>query len=177
MIKLLLSAFIVLGLAACGGSGEIINRDQQGYYIDSSEFEILNTQINSQNTSDCSLFQSENSFFGYEIGGFNVFESGEVYGVSAVGGNIIEPTDEFNYVGLINKDMTFEPSERVQTLSDFPFFFELEVEFDTFDNTMLFKPKGFDIPFELGTENFPTFQQVSSYELEALSINLEQSCR
>jgi|GEM_PF-5713488 len=177
MIKLALSAAMVLSLAACGGSSEIINRDQQGYYIRSTEFVVLNTEISSQSTSSCSLFESDNSFFGYEITGFNIFGSGEVYGVSAIAGNILEQTEEFNYVGLINKDMTFEPSQRLQVLSEFPFFVDLEVEFDSFYDTMFFKPKGFDIPFELDTDTFPTFQQVSADDLEDLSINLEQSCR
>lgn len=180
MKKSLLTLALILGLTACGGSNkDNVSNKNKGIYIQESQMKALqnsNFRQDPRNEETCGLFKSENSFFDYELSGMKINNSGDVTGIIGVRGQILDPGKEA-LIGKISSDNRFEFSDLVRSLSDVPIGMELEVEFDDFNDTMVLKRKGFEIPRELGNEVFPYFKKVDFNEFESLNDQLTYLCR
>lgn len=167
-------------LSACGGDGsDVVALENQGLYIMANQADAMESFRfirRSRLQETCALFQSENNTFEYELSGMNVLNSGEILGVVGIEGQILNPGSEA-LIGQIYDDGRFEFSDLVRSFSDIPSGVQLEVEFDSIDNTMVIKPMGFDIPRELGFDFFPYFKKVSTSEFEELNTLLTIHCR
>jgi len=174
-----LLTFAFFALTACGGSDDVISKDNQGVYAEVLQVESLQ-QSRFKRAVDCSLFESEQSFFEYEFSAMRVTASGAVTGVVGIEGQILDPGSDAT-IGQISRDGTFEFSNLATDLSGAPqgVRFRAEFDVDQSQDTLFFSPLDFTFPRDLDEADLGLiyFVKVSMDEFEDLNDSLTRFCR